>query len=973
MFFNTKDTIQRILGAACGLPEESGWIDYKSSYKFTPESKEKIGYEVVAFLNCLQEFGQSKFILFGIRENKKEKTKELTGLGSIPFPDDNEWQNVFHHIKPRHPTVETGVVEYQGRKFGYFHISANNYHGPYYYPKDGTDKYCIRRGSSKFEMMPDEKDEFQRKAEEVTQKGMIFPKTKESMILSVIGQYHEGNCNDRTLIEEEVGETFETFKQRCLWQDPSLIQHEKSMYVNSPIPASFVDKKHERLLQFSSDDVVSAMKIVRRVLEHREIWYSEELLDGVMDTLTFLSSNGFSYFVREVLRSTVTMELVRDSRYRSRIAYIAESAPDLLLALLQNNKVAFADCKRTFIQALQTIAWFPEHYIEAVRLLWELGETKSLYRLLCPEARATAASFQQKLQIIREITGQDQEISFDILYQVLYYSPKTPLVFETGHIPQKYIQLSKWPQHVEIAKLQIYYSELLELVGDNTERVLKLLPRWLTPFPYSNLNWLADLIEQMEPKLKDPGDREKLWNRLCNLPLEYASEQPIEDELKRKLTAIGQRFRPNDPYAAYRQWFLENSCWTLHMENTDPRVMYKQVVEKQNCALLELYRQGGINLVIAFLTTVPDRFVRSLQLLASPDSPLTEDDDKALLSAFIDAPKKYADYFYSKSHTRGSKWLGILGVETLNPTQRAEFFAALEPSAENLQFFENHMGKDVGLYWAAVQPMALTDCLQTAFEELMKYGLSEKAFELFQYSYQLDKLPPQWLFQRLMSLREYSKVRMPGDVFARAYQTLSCRLDDAALEDLEILSFERYGDTLFSYGAQDLRPQVTFWRIANDPEFFLECVKNTNGPLSFEENLLNQCDATPDRLQAWLERIDALCTFEAEDVQKKAEDWVGYILYNELKTDESGSYTLDTFTSGTLEQSERKREGFFRHAYYSFRGFHTNGEFEDDAKDRESAGRFRALAEFQKADGNVTFAERLIAYADQLIKGVESV
>ena len=867
--------------------------------------------------------------------------------------------------------METGVIECQGNKFGYFRILAENYDGPYYYSDGKTDRYWIRRGSAKYEMTPEEKDEFWKRAEEMIQKGTVFPKTRESLVLSVIGQYVETNANDRALIEAETSETFEEFQQRCLWPEPGLIQREKSRYVGRVL-ASIVDRKRERLLQFSSDDVASAIKIIRYVLEDRETWYSGELLDGVVDTLAFFSANGFSHFAREVFRSAVTIELFRDSRYRARISYIAESAPDLMLSLLQSNQKALADCGGTFCEALQTIAWFPEHYAEAIELLLKWKKTKPLYRLLRLEARATAADFQQKLQVVQEIAGRDPELAFEILCQALYYSPSGITGFEWGHVPQKYLRLYEGPQHLEIGKLQTYYGELLDLVGENVERVLKLLPQWLAPFPYSNLNWLANLIEQLEPKLKDPSDREKIWDRLCNSPLEYVHGQPVEEELNRRLTEIGRRFRPDDPFEACRAWFRADRYQKLCVEDFDFEILYEQVAEKQNRVLRKLYGQGGISQVITFLSTVPDQFVQSLHLLASSGAPLPIEDDKALLNAFLEAPKKYEDYFYAKSRIEGVKWLEQLGVETLPPEQRAEFFAALEPIAENLRFFEDQMGENAKLYWAAVQPRALGGCLQAAFEQFMNYDLPEKAFELFRYPPQLEQLPPEWLYQRLLLLRgEYAQISMPGDVFARAYQALSGRLKDELLEDLENLSFEWYGDKLFACGAQDLRPRVTFRKIANSPEFFLDCVKDASEFMSFTQRLLSQCDAVPDQLQSWLEGIRALCASEPEDIQEKVEYWAGYILYNKWNAEENGGDLLDTYTAELLERSEQKRKGFFAHAWRSSKGFHVNGEFEDDARDKACAKYFANLAESQKNQGNTKLSECLAAYAKKLIAAVE--
>ena len=975
MFCNAKDIIKRILKDPYGFPEECAWIEYKDAYpsSLTRKDKEKLGQEVTAFLNCLQAFGREKFILFGIHEDKKGKTKDRVGLGTFQFPDDNEWQNVFSHIKPVHPTVETGIVDYQGLKFGYFYISADNYRGPYSYPKNGADQYWIRRGGSKFNMEPEEQNEFHRRAEEITQKGTIFSKTKESMVLSVIGQYVEENKYDQALVVSQTNDSFEQFQQRCIWQGIP-IQREQSRYLSIPASTAQIDAKHERLAQFSPDDAASAMEIIRYVMEHRENYYSVELLEGVLDTLAFLSYIGFSHFAQKAIRVFVTMELVCDKRYGDRISYIAEIDPEFLLNLLQSNKGLSKHSKGTFIRALQTIAWFPEYYKEASRFLWELGgkdANGALYSLLRVESRATAACFSQKLDLIREIAAKDQELAFNILHSALNCNH---MVYERGPVPQKYLRLFKWPQNVESAKLQTYYNELLDLINNDVDRILLLLPRRLAPFPYSNLNWLASCIEHIEPNLKDSGSREKLWDRLCNLPLEYSHGIPLESELRDRLIAIGQKFRPNDPDDYYRRWFRENSYLQLRIEDIDPQILLGQLAERQKQALLDLYKQGGIGRVISFLSTVPERFIRLPYFSLDLGIVFTLADDRALLEAFFDAPYKYGYYFAAKFHEKGCEWISDLGIAAIPSDQKAKLFCELIPDKEDLPFFDTQMGEDAKLYWSMVKPAKLWNCIESAFDAFERYGFLEKAFDLLSQDFgRLKDISPQWLFQRLMLLKDHQDINMPSYEFANIYHSLSHRMESSKLEELEKLSFDRYGDRLFANGVQELRPQVTFWRIANEPEFLLNHVKQIDGPVCFVKKLLDQCDAAPENIQNWLDGIDALCTSEPEDIRSKIEEQVGFLLYNHLERDRSSGHILDSTTAEALEHSEKKRIGFFTHAYYSFSGCHVNGRLEYDVKDREDAKFFAELADVQKANGKEKLAEDLHAYAKWLIASVESV
>lgn len=981
MFYDTKETIHKIMGAWGGFPEESAWIEYKSACDFSPKFKDGIRSEVIAFLNSLQYFGRDKFILFGICEDKKTKKKEPTGLKTYRFPDDNEWQNLFHKIQPMHPTVETGTYDYQGQLFGYIYIPADNYYGPYYCPKKGTNKdiYWIRRGGNKCpDMTDDERIKLMQSSKTALEKGRTFQKTKETLVMATIGRYNSRNVNDRQLIEESTGETFEEFQRHCLIQDCSMIQQEDSIYGISRSAVSCVENKHDRLLQFSPDDIAVALKIIQSILKCRDVCYSDDLLDGIMDTLAFLSNNGFSDSAQEMIRSTITVDIFQDNRYQFRIGYLAEADPDFMLTLMRDNTVGFfcqTGHKNTaVIQALKTIAWFPRYYEQAVQFLWTLREKDALYGLLHWESISTAASFQQKLLMIRKIADWDQKLIFNTLNRILYYNPQTPAVYLIeSHTPSIYHRFLEGTHSDNIAKLQTYYGELLDACGDNVEDILTLLPLWLQPFPFSNLYWLADHIEKIAPKISDPNDREKLWNRLCNTPLVFITDQVVEGELKERLFTVGQLFKPTDPYAVYRQWFRENIECDLSIGGRDYDAVRKKIISEQKSAILALYRQGGISQVIAFLATVPVKPYLLAKFLVSPELALTEDDDKNLLIAYFDAPNIYADYFCIKCSTEGSQWLKKIGTETLETEKKAAFFAALWPDEEILQFFIEQLGTNAGLYWALAEPRRLTACLQTAFEQFLKYELPEKAFELFQYSLRLDELSPQWLSQCLISLKRYAGICMPGDVFSKIYHVLIGHIDNSMLEELERLSFERYGARLFAYGSQILTPHVTFCRIVNEPEFFLKCVKNTDELLGLAEKLLSQCNIVPDHPQDWLDGIDALCVSESETVRRKVEIWTGYILYNGLKEDENDGYRLDALTAEVLEESEQKREGFLRHAHYSSRGFHPNGNYKDDARDRECAKRFKVLAEIQKINGNINFAECLQSYAEQLIKLVESI
>lgn len=108
---------------------------------------------------------------------------------------------------------------------------------------------------------------------------------------------------------------------------------------------------------------------------------------------------------------------------------------------------------------------------------------------------------------------------------------------------------------------------------------------------------------------------------------------------------------------------------------------------------------------------------------------------------------------------------------------------------------------------------------------------------------------------------------------------------------------------------------------------------------------------------------------EFDDVQKsKIEELEGRILYNALETVED-KFIISHEASQILDESPSKLKGFYLKFYYPY-GFHSNGSFESDSKDRENAKKLRALAADKAAYPK--FSNALNDLANALDKSVET-
>lgn len=977
MFYNTKQSIERILEM---LPEENSWVEYKRACVFDAKLKQNIKSTVVAFLNSIFQFGNKKYIIFGVSEDKINKKKCRKGLESYKFPDDNEWQNLFHGIRPMHPNIETGTLEYKGLLFGYILIYEDNYYVPYFFGKKET--YYIRWCGSKYDDMTDkEKEILKEKRSQIEQNGKIYQKSNILNLLTTLGQYNESQKNDIGFIESKTGERYETIRSHCLYMDSSFSQNEKSIYGIGKSETVHVLNKHARLLQFSSDEAVYAIETIASVLENKDVIFSEDLLEGIVDTLVFLSDHGFSYYAKKAVESTVSIDMIQNHRFTNFVPRFAEISPEFLLKTFSNNKEEFLAREQTgnetVLNTLRVIAWFPEYYEEATKLLIEFND-RAIYELFeCTDA-ATAAGFNQKLSLIKDIVDTNKELAFEILNKVLYFNPKMIRVLSSSYVPEKYRRLFEGVHSLEFEQLRIFYGILIETAGNDVEKIIELLPHWLIPSPFSDLQLLANHIERVEPTIKSVDDRQKLWNRLCNTPLVYITDAPVSDALRDRFLSIGNKFKPSDLNKQYQQWFRKDIIDALCVDNTKYCDVKKRVFDEQKNVLLKIYQNSGINGMVEFIKTVEIDPFNLKNIMLSEDFSLSIEDDNVLIGAFLDAPQIYSHYFESKSYREKLVWIKKLKIENLNSNERATFFASMYPTLENIKYFEEMLGKESNLYWLSFSYKHPDDpsVVQYVFENLIRYGASKTAFDLLEFLPTnvniMEQLPPQWLYNALLSIGENQECTFPKYAFASIYRFLCGRLDDNMIEKLEILSFKLYKANLYFYEYEDFKPRVTFHRIVNEPRFFVDMVRDAmKNRLGLSESLLNSCDEKPKMLCDWLEGIDTLVSNESEAMKTNIDWCIGHILYNTLENVD-GDYLIEDYVAELLEKSENKRQGFFDRAHFP-KGFNSNGSYEEDSEDRNNAEKFQNMAKVQNRIGNTEFEKSLNIFAEKLIAGVECV
>lgn len=757
-----------------------------------------------------------------------------------------------------------------------------------------------------------------------------------------------------------------------------MTKDEKSIYGLGSSVAVIVQEKHKRLLQFTSNEVLSAMEIIKSLLENEAVLYSCELFEGIADTLVFLGNHGFSFYVNQAIEAVINLDIFQKNRYPI-YSQIAEAAPHFVLNLIKENKIKMLKnrkCKTNAVQALRAIVWYPEYYEEAAILLIEFDD-QAVYELFeCGEI-ASAASFGQKFKLIKKIAGNDKDLAFDILNKLLDFNPKMNRFINHDYVPEKYRRFRKGTRSLEFDQLQIYYGILVEMAGSDLGKILKLLPDWLKPYPFSNLQCLADCIEKAEPVIVSVDERMNLWNRLCNTPLVYITDEPVEEVLRNRLLAVGNKFKPDSVVQQNKQWFRKNIMHDLTIDGSDWDDVKKKVFEEQKKVLITIYKRDGIEKMIEFIQSVHIESIQLAQILLSSDFSFTMQEDNIMIVAFLNNPEKYTSYFCNRSYSGKLEWIRNLNIDKLDINKKAEFFAVLDPNIDNIKFFEEILEEDIKLYWEKVDSGSFSNdiSIQYGFKKFIEYEMPQKAFDLlkpFTIS-QMGKLYPEWLFNALMKQEEYDKRYLSMSAYETVYRILFDKIDANMLEKMEQLSFCLYGRiAYYMQGYAGLKPIITLKKIANDSSYFVEIVKYIiKDPLGLWEHIMKSCDQEPKSPVNWMDGINNLMDNEEEVIKKKGEFWAGHILYNTIVTDTNGECKISDCVAELLEKSKDRRDGFFFHAYYSMNGFHTNGSFKYDSKDRKEADNYKRLAEIQEKKGNSEFSKFLYELAEQLVRSVE--
>jgi hypothetical protein len=508
--------------------------------------------------------------------------------------------------------------------------------------------------------------------------------------------------------------------------------------------------------------------------------------------------------------------------------------------------------------ALETVAWSPDHFGQAVDLLARLNELdpggrlanrpfRSLTEIFCFWYPDTAAPYQARLEALDGIRRRHPEVGWELLQELL---PETHAVHHPTHAPRfRDWQPPRVPiPHDEQLEAALQISEwLIEDARGSADRYKALLER-ASQLPPERLRELAAAIaNEVEDGRFSQVQRSMLWEALRSLVADHREFAEADWSLPEtqlvELEDLAAKVQPEDPKS--RHGFLFDD-WMPQLgdgpRGDDWDAYQVALAERRRQAAAEIEDARGLDGLLDLAATVQIPWA-----IGAAVAEVTQDKHLERVLELVDADSEAARQFAAafvatRVQHEGWEWVDRLLERDLTTERRARILIATRPAQRAWETADAQGEKVAIRFWQLFSPLGLGPDfphVQLVAERLLRVGRPAAA---------LRELS---LYVQGRSTQEQSSWAL---VAADALEALlAANSDDAELRGLAQHDFEallalldRHSDLVGHERVAALEwaylPALGFRakapnlhrRLSEDPAFFAEVVQAIYKPRSAE-------------------------------------------------------------------------------------------------------------------------------------------
>lgn len=719
-----------------------------------------------------------------------------------------------------------------------------------------------------------------------TNVGTVQKYHSEFITALLIGQWHDTNDNDRTIIEKLSKMDYDSWiaKIRLLHSQPNNPMKlkngtwnvEERLKLLSDFGNAIYDEHIDLFVQCAVE--VLKEKDPQFKLEPKDrfaasvygekLAYSHSIRKGLVEILAMMGNNkelfpNCSQFKIENAVSRVIDEILSGTDWvllaslNHHLPLLSEASPDTFLKQIEESLlVEKCPFDELFAQegdgitgenyltgilwALEGLAW-EEEYLGRVSLIlsdlalrdpggqWSNRPINSLTTIFLPWMPQTLASIEKRKSAIIALQHDNPDIAWNLVYSLL---PSQHQISSGSHKPQWRTSIPEDAEEVSQSEyweqVNYYASITVDMVTKEFNYLLKLTED-IDHLPNESFNKLIKYLDSLEVDLVSPEGSYSLWLKLVEVVRKhrYYSEQDwaMDPALVDEIDRVSSKFSPKDLMLKHKELFSNSDHDFYSDESYEDQS--KQLNEKRVLALTEIYSLESFEGIMKFAQTVESPFNVGFSLASLSFSSEDEQNIFLMLIDEDEIPSQFAKGFVSGNyHSKGWPWVDIIEMSDWTSEQKASFFMCLPFEIKTWQKVDTILGEEEKLYWEQVyvKPWESEDDRAYSIEKLLIYNRPEKALECIFREKNSDEFDTKQALNILFDL--LSQERLNNSDFYKVVKIITKLQNDPNTDQDALFQIEwNYLPLLGRSSRGGSSPKLLQSRLSTDPEFFSEVIQ----------------------------------------------------------------------------------------------------------------------------------------------------
>ncbi len=268
-----------------------------------------------------------------------------------------------------------------------------------------------------------------------------------------------------------------------------------------------------------------------------------------------------------------------------------------------------------FLWALETLAWSPDYFADAVELItdlvlidpggkWSNRPLSTLKSILSPWRPNTSATAEQQLQAVARLRTSHPAVAWDVLLSQLPNSCD-------AHFLQRGPEFRDWKQGEPVVLQSDYRrivasaaAALIEDAGVQVDLWVTLIDE-IDNIPGDVQPALREALRRLSDLLTDDSDRRRLWDALRSFTAkhrEYADAQwALPETFLADIDPLTALFEPTDVRLRFGWLFAEGMVQLGDLRRRDDFDAYDAELNRRRAeAVKEIFESGGLDTVLDF-------------------------------------------------------------------------------------------------------------------------------------------------------------------------------------------------------------------------------------------------------------------------------------------------------------------------------------------------------------------------------------